>query len=444
MRSPQPHAVGIDFGTTNSTVAVCDADGRTRLARFSTAEVIAALGRASDIETFPSLLYFRPPEAGSGGPPQAEAGPDAIDAFVEEGEGRLMKSLKTFLTQASFQGTSIHNRRYSLADLLGCFLRALRARAEEALGPLGDRAVAGRPVHFAGPEGAEADALAVKRLRAGMAAAGFTDLRLAFEPVAAAPTYEAHLTRDEVVLIADFGGGTSDFCLLRVGPGVRGGRRGGEVLATDGVDVAGDVFDARLVRRVVAPALGYGSRYRGRGQQSMPIPQWLYENVEQWHRLSFMKDRKTMELLVQLTADAEQPERLQALLHLVRAELGFQLHQAVQACKVGLSHADSAPLVFRDGPIDLAATVRRADFEAWIADDVARIAAAVDRTLEAAGLEAAQVDRVFLTGGTSFVPCVRALFDQRFGAERVVTGAAFTSVGAGLARVASEAPDEAS
>ncbi|MCB9539941.1 MAG: Hsp70 family protein [Myxococcales bacterium] len=434
--STPARAVGIDFGTTNSTVAVCEPDGRVRLARFPLPQIVAGIDDAAAAETFRSVLYFRAPEPRR--PPQAEAGPGAIDAFLDEGEGRLMKSLKTFLSSSSFQVTQVHNRQYSLTDLVGYFLRALRAEAEKTLGPLGRRAVAGRPVRFAGAEDAEAEALAVERLSGAMAAAGFDDLDFEFEPVAAAFTYEASLTRDENVLIGDFGGGTSDFCLLRVGPSAASRRRRDAVLSTGGVGIAGDVFDARIVRHVVAPALGDGSHYRALGQQTMPIPSWPYENVEAWHRLPFLKDRKTMQLLVQLAADALEPEKLRALVHLVRHDLGFQLHRAVQATKVALSSAAEAPLVFRDGPIDLRTTVRRADFEAWIADDVARIAGAVDETLAAAGLPAEAVDRVFLTGGTSFVPCVRRLFDQRFGPERVVAGAAFTSVGAGLARRAAE------
>lgn len=415
-------AVGIDFGTTNSAIALCEPGGRTRLAEFATGETWARV--------FRSVLHFAPPEDGR--PPDALAGPAAIRRRLDEGEGRLIQSLKSFLASTSFTATDIYNRRYTLEDLIGFFVAELRRQAEAKLGPLGHRAVAGRPVRFAGAEDDDAEALAERRLREALARAGFTDVALLFEPVAAAYEYEASTDRDEVVLIADFGGGTSDFCLLRVGPN-HSRSRADDILATSGQPIAGDVFDSRIVREVVAPAFGAGSRYRTL-TRSMEVPAWLYGHLEKWHHLSFLKSRETMGLLLDICAGSEAPEQVGAFLHLIRHDLGFALFQAVERAKIALSSAETARVVLRDGPVDLDVPVSRADFEWWIAEDVELIGDAVDEALAGAGLRAAEVDRVFMTGGTSLVPAVHAAFTGRFGVDRVVLGDRFTSVAAGLAR----------
>lgn len=420
-----PRAIGLDFGTTNSAIAVAE-DGRVTLAEFA----VDATWR----RVFRSVLHFAPPDGSVPAPPLA--GPAAIARYLEEGEGRLIQSIKSFLASKSFRGTEIDNRHYTLEDLLAFFLRALRAAAERRLGPLGHRAVVGRPVAFAGTEDDDAAALAERRLREALGRAGFTDVTFTFEPVAASYEYEADLTRDETVLIADFGGGTSDFCLLRVGPS-HARSRGDDILSTAGEPIAGDVFDARIVRQVVAPALGQGSRY-DTFDSVMEVPAWLYAHLEKWHHLSFLKTRQTMALLVEIAGGSHEKDKLAALLHLVRADLGFALFRAVERVKVALSTVDRTRLVLRDGPVALDVPVTRRDFERWIADDIDRIDAAVDRALAGAGLEAAAVDRVFMTGGTSLVPAVHRRFTDRFGADRVVLGDRFTSVAAGLARRAAD------
>ncbi|MEZ4465990.1 MAG: Hsp70 family protein [bacterium] len=411
-------AVGIDFGTTNSALAVTDAQG-TRLATFA----------HDTLDVFRSVLYLTRRARGSG-VGEAFAGPDAIARYLDDGEGRLIQSIKSYLASPAFRETSIFDRGYSLGDLLSYFLRALRGEAEASLGPLGRRAVVGRPVRFAG-EGATDEALALDRLRGAFAAAGFDDVQFELEPVGAAWAFGARVDRERVVLVGDFGGGTSDFSLLRIAPDAA------EVIGNDGEPIAGDVFDGHIVRNVVAPALGRGTRYRGL-DKTLEVPHGIYGNLERWHLLSFLKERRTLQQILEWAAHAEEPEKLQGLLHLVRADRGFFLHAAVQAAKADLSRNPSTTLRFQDGPIDLAVDIRRADFEAWIADDVARMGAAVDRLLGSA--PGVAIDEVFLTGGTSLVPAVRRLFDDRFGAARVHDGGEFTSVAVGLARRAGALP----
>ena len=414
-------AVGIDFGTTNSAIAVADG-GEVRLARFDDAA----------LKVFRSILFFQRPDAGQ--PPRPTAGPGAIEQYIDDNDGRLIQSLKSFLTSTSFRSTDIFGRQYTLEQLLAYYLRSLRARAEETLGPLGDHAVVGRPVRYAGDGPKCSEAAALKRMNSALAEAGFTSVEFIYEPVGAAYEYDATLDHDEVVMVADFGGGTSDFCLLHVGPDARADRRAA-ILGTDGEAVAGDVFDGRIVRHVVAPKLGQGTRYQASPANTMEVPRWLFAHLERWHLLSFLKARKTMQLLQQVAQDALDPGPVRALLEVVRGDLGFHLFRAVERVKVELSSAEVATLRFQEGGVDIVQPVKRADFEAWIEPDVARIAGAVDRLLDKTGADARDVDRVFMTGGTSLVPAVRRAFDERFGAGRVVLGDRFTSVAAGLARV---------
>ena len=199
------------------------------------------------------------------------------------------------------------------------------------------------------------------------------------EPIAAAYAYESTLDHDELILIGDFGGGTSDFSLLHVGPGVRArGRTAKDLLGNSGLGLAGDSFDARIVRKLVSPALGSDSFERSYAQASdrpaniIPaVPAWIYANLERWHYLSFLKTRNVAEILKSARARAQEPEKIEALINLIEEDLGYQLHQAVQRLKIELSRQESAEFWFRDGSMDIVAEVRRSDFEGWIADELA-------------------------------------------------------------------------
>jgi hypothetical chaperone protein len=172
------------------------------------------------------------------------------------------------------------------------------------------------------------------------------------------------------------------------------------------------------------------------------VPAWIYANLERWHYLSFLKTRNVAEILRRARARAQEPERIEALINLIEEDLGYQLHQAVQRLKVELSHRESAEFWFRDGSMDIVAEVNRADFEGWITEELRSIERCVDALLATSNIAASEVDRVFLTGGTSFVPAVRRIFESRFTASRVRTGNEFTSVARGLALKAREGHGE--
>jgi hypothetical chaperone protein len=413
--------IGLDFGTTNSAVAIAAPGVAPRLATFA--------DDGERTSTFRSVLYVDPEAPGPGGmPPRVSAGPPAIVDYLATGaRGRLIQSIKAHLGSRLFTSTNLFGVQYRLEDLIGLFLRELRFAAEADVGDLGRAVVCGRPARFSGAATPEDDAFAEGRLRAALAAAGFDEVVFEYEPVAAALGYRERLAHDELVLIADFGGGTSDFSLVRLAP------TRAEIVGVDGIAIAGDAFDGRLIRHLAAPGLGLGSEYRSAFGRVLPIPLWLYEKVERWDQLSFLKTRETSELLARLQHEALEPEKIAGLQHLIDDELGFQLHAAVERTKHALSAAPDAALRFHDPPIAFDERVARAEMNAWIAGEVDAIGRTVDTLLARHAVAARDVDTVFMTGGSAFVPVVRELFATRFGADRLRGGEELTTVATGLA-----------
>ena len=409
-------SVGIDFGTTNSALAVAEGD-QIHLASFG-----------PGLETFRSVLFFE-------GNKRALAGPAAIDRYLEEADDdhparRLIQSIKSLLASSVFSATQIGGRRYTAADLVTIIVRALRVAAEERLGPLGNQIVVGRPVRFVAADTEHDETTALERLREAFKNAGFDKIKFEYEPVGAAYFYESRLEHDELILIADFGGGTSDFSLLPVGPSHRRKKR--KILATKGIPLAGDAFDARIVRNVVSPLLGEGSNYRSIDKM-LPVPSSLYRKLERWHHLSFLRSPDTMRMLKSILVQAEEREKLETLIDLIENDLGYHLHRAVQKTKFELSRQQSSHFDFRHAGLTIEQTVQREDFEEWIGPELDQIAEGVEAVMEAASITPDQIDRVFLTGGTSLVPAVQHIFQNRFGADKLSAGDEFTSVAKGLA-----------
>lgn len=415
-------AIGIDFGTTNSVVALARADGSVTTRSFPTKQGAVDAYRSA-------LMFWR-----EGRPPQATivhvSGPDALDmALGMTTEHRFLQSLKTHLSSRAFQETRLFGRLYRLEDLIGTFLADLTS----GLGGVGSvPLVSGRPVVFAGERPDEE--LAVGRLATSYAKAGMAKVDFAYEPLGAAYWYARDLKEPQTMLVADFGGGTSDFSVMRFEPG-GAGRLEAVPLSHAGVGVAGDTFDYRIIEHAVSPRLGKGTQYRSFGKL-LPIPAHYHAAFAQWHRLSLMKSRETMAELNALIRDAVEPGRLEDLLTVIEYDLGYELYRAVSAAKVALSGEEETQLSFRQLDVVIEARITRAEFERWIAEDVGAIEAALDRALAEAGIGADAIEAVFMTGGTSHVPAVRALFDRRFGAGRVHVGDAFRSVASGLALLA--------
>jgi hypothetical chaperone protein len=410
--------IGIDFGTTNTVAAFTQPDGSVRSASFRNQDV------------FRSVLCFWLEQEKASQHLRHAAGPDGVAAYLDDPlESRLILSMKTYLSQRVFSETRIFGRRFTLQTLIATFLRALA----EACGfaPAEVRATIGRPVRFAGefPD----DAFGEQRLREAFAEAGFSDIAIALEPEGAGWRFSRRLTAPTLVLVGDFGGGTSDFSVLRFSPG-----QPVQALGHAGIGLAGDALDQRIIDRVICPHLGKGDTYRVMGGANLPVPPEYFSAFARWHRLSMMRNPRTLRQIADVARNAAHPERLRALISLIEDEQGFALYQAVSAAKMALSSGDRTVLRFTHGALDIAEEIRLSDFESWIAPELARMAAAVDAALADANLQAGQIDQVFLTGGTSFVPAVRRLFDDRFGAGRVTGGGELVSVAEGLALIGAE------
>ncbi|MGC2475854.1 MAG: Hsp70 family protein [Candidatus Sulfotelmatobacter sp.] len=425
-------AIGIDFGTTNSSIAFADSSDEVQLAQFP------YLGGLTD--AYRSLLYLQQVKENGVKILKSWTGPEGIEQYLAaDVKGRLIQSLKSFLSSRSLQSTEVFGRRLTLEDLIARILRDLRKNAEHQFGISIRSAVVGRPVHFVGAENEEGDTYAESRLRSAFESAGYEFVEFEMEPVAAAHYYESTLDHDELIFIGDFGGGTSDFSLVLVGPTVRRNNvsGSGSIVGNAGVGIAGDAFDAKLIRHLVSPALGAGSQLRSLGK-ILTVPNWVYIKLERWHHLSLLRGREVLEMLRGVHAQSLEPEKIGALIHFIKEDLGFQLHRAVQKVKSDLSNAHRAKFQFSDGFVDLQATVERASFEEWISEELGQIARCVDSLLTSSSVLPKDVDMVFLTGGSSFVPAVRKLFETRFGRERIRGGNEFTSVARGLALKARE------
>ncbi len=408
--------VGIDFGTTNSVVALAYADGRVESRVWPSDE-----GETATFRT--ALTFWR-----EGREVAHVAGPAAIaKAEAPMGEQRFVQSLKTHLASRAFSDTRLYGKRFTIEALVSTFLQDLMA------GPRSGPVVAGRPVVFAGKV-ADED-LAVTRLRAAYSLAGMPVVDLAYEPLGAAYWYARDLKQDETVLVADFGGGTSDFSIMRFS---REGKALKAVpLAHSGVGIAGDTFDYRIIDHAVAPLLGKGATYKS-FEKDLPIPAYVHAAFAQWHQLSWLKSGTILSDLRKLAAASARGDELEALATIVEMDMGLALYRAVGETKATLSRAEHATLRFAGWGVDLVADITRTDFERWIADDLAAIDGAVDKALVVAGLAARDIDAVFMTGGTSFVPAVRRLFSRRFPADRIHQGDAFQSVASGLALLAAD------
>ena len=404
---------GIDFGTSNSTVAIADA-GTARL-----------LPLEGDHQTLPSAVFW---ESDGTAP---EFGRAAIAAYVRGDDGRLMRGLKSTLGSALINDkTRVGNRAISFKDLLARFFGHMKAKLDAQTGGGIASVVLGRPVHFVDDD-AQGDANAQAVLEDIARATGFRDIAFQYEPIAAALQYEAGIAREDLVLIVDIGGGTSDFSIVRVSPDrARQADRQADILANDGIRVGGTDFDRILSLSDVMPHLGYLTPTGG-GKGLMPRHYFL--DLATWHRINMLYTGHTMSDLKALRHAADRPELIDRLIKVVTARTGHSLAMATEEAKITLAGADIARIAlsqFTGGPNPLAT---RARFDEAVAAPVARIAATLQSVLAQAGLQAVDIGTVFMTGGSSGLPILRATVAEVLPGVPIATGDMLGSVGTGLA-----------
>lgn len=410
-------ACGLDFGTSNSAIGV---------ARGSEL-ALAPLENGKTL--MPSAVFFDYEHRG-----RAVFGSEAIAAYVGQAEGRLMRALKTILgSPLMAEKTNVGGRMVPLTEVVGVFVRHLKAKAEAFAGAEITSVVHGRPVRFVDSDD-EADARAEGVLREGATKAGFRDIVFVPEPIAAAYDYERTVDREELVLVADIGGGTSDFSVIRIGPD-RSSRaeRADDILATAGVRIGGTDLDTDLSLDAAMPLLGLGTRLI---DKNLPMPRALFHELATWATINFAYTYKNERDVAELVAEAVEPEKVERLLSLLRKRLGHRLAFAIEDAKIELSAADRAAIDMSFLEPGLAATTTRAGFEKSVRTRTERLHQAARGCIAAAGLKSEAIDTIFFTGGSSLVPAVRATIARAAPAARPATGSDFESVAMGLTHIA--------
>ncbi len=415
MRQP---AFGIDFGTSNSTVGMQRAQG---------AALIALEG---DHLNIPSAVFF---EAEGG---RAHFGRAAVERYVDEHGGRFMRSMKIVLGSSLINdNTRIGSRNVTFGEIIGLFIGHLKRAAEARAGEEIKAAVIGRPVFFVDGD-AQADRAAQTALETAARAQGFAHVEFQYEPVAAALDYEQTCQCEELALVIDAGGGTSDFSLVRVSPeGATKSARQSDVLASHGVHVGGTDFDRALNLRAAMPSLGHGSLISSEFglDQVRPAPAHHFAELATWHRINLQYSAKNIADVRALLRTAHEPKKIEKLLAALENRRGHEIAMAVEATKIHLTDAEvSAIRMPADGMPEFI-EVHREDLRQAIAAMIEQLRAALMETLRMAHVNGGKVQTIFLTGGSTAMPLVRDSLTALLPKAKVVAGDTFGSVGTGLA-----------
>jgi hypothetical chaperone protein len=403
---------GIDFGTSNSSVAIAE-DGKIRLVPLEDSQV-----------TMPSALFFSP-----GVPPVF--GRKAIQHFFERREGRFMRSLKRVLGSPLMkQGTVVNGKPMKFDHIIGSYLSALRKSTLAFAGRDIENVVMGRPVHFVDNNPA-ADRNAQDELQAIARTVGFKNIEFQFEPIAAAFAHEVNLTSEQLAIVADLGGGTSDFTIIRLSKDRVGhSDRSMDILGSSGVRVGGNDFDKELCLAMVMPELGYRSSY---GRKNLEVPLKFYHDLAEWSKVNFLYTPKILSQVRQFYNESHDPIRFGRLVKVLERETGHSLLSTAEEAKIALTTNESIQTQMDFLENDFLVTFSRRVFESAIEKDVTRISVAAKECLHLAGVRASEIQLVILTGGSTEIPKVRTEFHNLFPTARIADENKLSSVGLGLA-----------
>lgn len=408
---------GLDFGTSNSAISVLT-DGHARM-----------LPIAQDAtETIPTLLFF--PDYAS----EVCIGERAILEYAKGGmKGRLMQSIKSFLPETDFHGTPLGGKYgfLTIEHLIALMIEDIKKRADMLTGQDIKRVVLGRPVAFS--DKPEEDVIAEKRLIKAAERAGFEEIHLLKEPVAAAFEYEQQLTKDETALIVDLGGGTSDFTIIKLGPNrFAQPNREHDILGVHGFRLGGNDFDADIMWNNGVKYFGKGATYTEMNH-TLPIPNEILLTLCTWQKMSLLKEPRTKEFLRRLIKIGSDPQSMKNLNTLVNENLGYFFFQSVETAKCALSESDEAMLLFEQSGIQVQETITKVMFEELVKKRVSQLDEGIDHLLKQCALLPTDINSVFTTGGTSSIPCIRNMIAKKFGPEKIKSGNTFLSVATGLA-----------
>ncbi|WP_345951981.1 Hsp70 family protein [Mucilaginibacter sp. PAMB04274] len=408
---------GIDFGTTNSALAIYNEE---------TKEIQHTI-------IIPSLIYFYEQQR-SGIAPDYVVGQEAISAYLnEQMSGRFIKSVKQILSRSSFTETRIHNKRYNASDLVAIILKELKSRADKLIGQDCRKAVIGRPVFF-DDDNVQKDTLAQTRLSKAAELAGFREVRFQFEPIGAAFAYERTLQKKENVLVADLGGGTTDFTYLVLDPEKAGSKdRKNDMMATGGIYIGGDSFDAAFMWEKGTPYFGKHTQYEATPGKRLTVPKSLFANICSWEQMNFFNGQRIKKDIEDYYYFSGKDRQFKNLITLIEHNLGYAVFRCIEKTKITLSNADTARFAYHEMDIDIEEDVPLSVYEQIIAKDVTRIANYLDEFISHNKIEPSNVDSIFLTGGTSMVGSVQNIFKEKFPHVNLNSGDNFKSVATGLA-----------
>lgn len=405
---------GLDFGTSNTTLAIADGSAGAKLVPLE-----------GDRFAIPSTLFF------DFDTDDVLFGRAATAAYIDGADGRLLRSLKSILG-SSLGGESIRIKRRLIPflEVIGTFIGELKRRAEAAVADTIEDVVVGRPVQFVDDNPA-ADREAQAQLESAVRAQGFRHIAFQYEPIAAALDYEQQVTREELGLVVDLGGGTSDFSIVRVSPErARSTDRSGDILATSGVHVGGTDFDRSLSLRAVMPSLGYRTPTADRKR---PLPSGPYVELATWHRINRLYTDEMARELRGTRREARDPDRVMKMISIIAHREGHKLAGSVEAAKIALTHETSTRLAFAGEEVSLEPQITRTQFTDAIESGIEKIDATIHLALRNADVAADRIETLILTGGSTQIPAIMARIRTIFPAARVVETDAFGSVGLGLA-----------
>ena len=403
---------GIDFGTSNSGVALPSGD------------TVRLVPLEDGIANMPTAVFFATDE-----PQATHYGRAAVREYLDGTPGRLMRSLKSLLGSSLIdETTAIGDRNLRYTDILTLYLRTLRSRTADAIGAAPDSVVLGRPVRFVDDD-AGRDRIAQRTLETCARAAGFRHIEFQLEPIAAALDFERTIEREQVVLVIDVGGGTADFSVIVLSPEHHArADRTSDVLANDGIHIAGTDFDTRLNMAWVMPMLGYGLT----GPKGRPVPSPVYFDLSTWHRVNFLYTPKFSTTLRELRLFFDDPAPYERLCNVIEQRLGHELLGRTEQAKIELSDATDAAIDLDCIARDLHVTAHRTDLLARLEDLLVKLVAMGRATVQAAGLDVRDVDTLYFTGGSSGMSALRSAFGEAFPASRIAVGDLFGSVVSGL------------
>jgi hypothetical chaperone protein len=412
-KAAKNESCGFDFGTSNSSIAMFTGN-QPRLIDLQD-------GKTS----IPTAVFFNFDNG------ETYFGRQAINRYLDYDEGRLLRSLKSLLGSSLYdESTYVRSRRVEFAEIIQLFVGFGRAATATEHSAGATKVVMGRPVHFVDDD-ADADAMAEGQLRAAAQASGFKHVEFQFEPIAAALDYEQSVKSEEIALVIDIGGGTSDFSIVRVSPErARQVNRKDDILSYSGVHIGGTDFDRLLSLKSLMPFLGFKSKMM---KGNMNPPSWYYHDLSTWQRINVLYDGKVITDITRVRHESAEPEKLTRLLKVLELKQGHELLGQVEDTKIKLSTATEVALASVAFDKGQKLKVTRKQFETAVHDAMHKVGGKIAETVTLAGLKSADINTVFLTGGSSGIPMLRTMISKALPAAKIIEGDAFGSVATGLA-----------